>query len=427
LTWDLFDLRSGSGNDAPQRRIDGIPMTQFRLTRRAALVAGTATVLAAPRIAGAQAPTIKVGVIHPVTGALAFAGTQCRTGAQMAIADINAAGGIKSAGGAKLEALLGDAQGRAEIAASLVDQMAEAGAAGFTGCFASPLGLAATAAAAKYNIPFSIDSGIVDSITTRGLTNVFRFFPNLTMTIAGAIPALDQINKKAGSPVKSAVIVHEDGEFGTNTAKQQAAMLGSIGIEVKELMPHATPTRDFTNIVLKIKALKPDLVMISNYANEYVLLARTLVQQRVELAGTYSILGGGFNLKFAKEAPTVAEGMMDFNHWVDVRNPKSALFRKRVEDAGGTMTWEVPFGYFAVKLLADAWERAGGADKAKTIEALNTSTFSDHFMPYGPTKFTNGQNSGGQAVALQIQKGDMEVVWPDAVASKPAIFPRARI
>lgn len=396
------------------------------LTRRTALAAGAAT-LAAPLIARAEPAAIKVGVIHPVTGALAFSGTQCRLGATMAIADINAAGGIKSMGGAKLEALLGDAQGRAEIAASLVDQMAEAGASGFTGCFASPLGLAATTAAAKYNIPFSIDSGIVDSITTRGLKNVFRFFPNLSMTIGGAMPALDAINKKAGSPAKTAVIVHEDGEFGTNTAKAQAAALGAIGITVKELLPHATPTRDFTNIALRIKSAKPDLIMMSNYTNEYQLCARTLVQQRVEFVGMYSVLGGGFNLKFAKEFPSVAEYMMDFNHWYNVKDPRSAEFRKRVEAGGNVVTFEVPFGYFAIKLLADAWERAGSTDKEKTIAALEASTFADHFMPYGPTKFVNGQNQAAQAVALQFQKGDMEVIWPDAVASKPAIFPRPKI
>ena len=67
----------------------------------------------------------------------------------MAIEDVNADGRIKSMGGAKLEALLGDAQLKPEVAASLVDQFAEAGASGFTGCFSSSLGLAATQAAAN--------------------------------------------------------------------------------------------------------------------------------------------------------------------------------------------------------------------------------------------------------------------------------------
>ena len=399
------------------------------LTRRSALAAGAATLatLAMPHIAGAQTAPIKLGLIHPVTGALAGAGGRCRMGGQLAIADINAAGGIKSMGGAKIEALLGDAQGRPEIATQLVDQMAEAGAAGFTGCFASALGLAATQAAAKYNIPFSIDSGIADAITTRGLKNTFRFFPNNTTATNDAMAALDAINKKAGSPAKTAVIVHEDSEFGTNSVKLQAAKLPLIGIEVKALLPHATPTRDFTNSVLRIKAEKPDIVLISNYENEYVLLARTLVQQRVELMSTYSISGGGFNLKFAKEAPQVAENMIDFNHWHNPKDPRSLAFRKRVEDSGQFYSWELPFGYFAVKLLADAWERAGSADKEKAIVALNASTLSDHFMPYGPTKFTDGQNSGAHPVALQIQKGDMHVIWPDAFADAPAVFPRPKV
>ena len=150
----------------------------------------------------------------------------------MAIEDINAAGGIKSMGGAKLEAILGDAQGRPEIATQLVDQMAEAGAAGFTGCFASALGLAATQAAAKYNIPFSIDSGIADAITTRGLKNTFRFFPNNSTATADAMAALGALNKAAGSPAKTAVIVHEDSEFGTNSVKLQAALLPDLLLQL---------------------------------------------------------------------------------------------------------------------------------------------------------------------------------------------------
>ena len=100
-------------------------------------------------LSGAAVADTVVAIAGPMSGQYASAGDQIRKGAEMAIADINAGGGIKAMGGAKLEALLGDAQGRAEIAASLVDQMAEAGASGFTGCFASPLGLAATTAAAN--------------------------------------------------------------------------------------------------------------------------------------------------------------------------------------------------------------------------------------------------------------------------------------
>ena len=394
------------------------------LTRRIAL-AGTAA-LAVPSVLRAQPAAIRIGMVHPVTGALADGGGRCRLGGQAAVADVNAAGGIKSMGGARLEAVLGDAQGRPEIAASLVDSMAESGVAAFIGAYSSGLGLAATQAAAKAGIPFSIDSGISDALTGRGLANVFRFFPaNATFT-NDAMAALDAINKKAGSPAKTAILVHEDSEFGTSTAKLLAAKLPPIGIEVRSIIPHATPTRDFTNIALRIKGEKPDLVMMTNYPGEYALLARTLVQQRVELAGMYSVSGGGFNLKFAREQPQVAEGMLDFNHWYNPRDARAPAFRKRIEDAGGVFSWEVLFGYFAMRLLADAMERAGSADKERLTAALAASTFSDHFMPYGPTRFEGGQNQGAHASAQQIQRGDIAVVWPEAFADAPAVFPRAR-
>ena len=405
----------------------------IRLTRRALSAAtlsaasmAAAGTLALPAALRAQPATIKIGLIHPVTGALSEGGQRCRLGGQTAIADINAAGGIKSMGGAKLEALLGDAQGRPEIAASLVDQMAEQGAAAFTGAYASGLGLAATQAAAKAGIPFAIDSGIADSLTARGLANVFRFFPaNATFT-EDAMTALKAINARAGNPAKSATLVHEDSEFGASTAKLLAAKLPPIGIEVKSIIPHATPTRDFTNVALRIKAEKPDLVMMTNYPGEYTLLARTLVQQRVELAGMYSVSGGGFSLKFAKEQPQVAEAMMDFNHWYNGKDARALAFRKRIEDGGNTFGWEVLFGYFAIRLLADAMERAGSAAKDKLTESLAASTFSDHFMPYGPTKFINGQNQGAHATAQQVQNGDIKVIWPDQFADGAAVFPKPK-
>ena len=69
---------------------------------------------------------VKVGILHPVTGALAFSGQQCREGALMAIEDINKAG-IKSMGGAKLEVLLGDAQSTPQAGTAEIEKMNEAG------------------------------------------------------------------------------------------------------------------------------------------------------------------------------------------------------------------------------------------------------------------------------------------------------------
>ena len=401
--------------------------TDSRFSRRTVLKAGAAsTVLGAPGLLLAQPAPVKIGLIHPVSGALAYSGGQGRLGCQWAIDEINAAGGIKALGGAKVQAVLGDSQSRPEVGVSEVERLHQEAVSAYVGCFSSAIALPATQAAAKYNTPFMIDVGVSDAITSRGLKNVFRLAPGNGRCVDDAFAGLAELNKAAGGVAKTAVLVHEDSEFGTSTAKLLNAKMAGIGIEVKEDLKHATPTRDFSNLVLRIKSIKPDLVIISNYQNEYVLLARTMHQQRVDVAGMFSVLGGGFNYKLVKEQPEVAQYMMDFNHWYNPRSAKAQEMRKAVEAKGGLFTFEVYCGYNAVKCYVDAIERAKSADKEKVIAALEVSTWSDHFMPYGPTKFVNGQNTGGRAALLQASKTDIDVVWPNEFAGAKPIFPKPK-
>ena len=74
-------------------------------------------------------------------------------------------------------------------------------------------------------------------------------------------------------------------------------------------------------------------------------------------------------------------------------------------------------------LLADAIERAKSADRAAITDALEKSTFSDHFMPYGPTKFVNGQNTGAQPLMTQVLKNDIKVIVPRDYREVDPVFP----
>jgi len=401
-----------------------------RISRRG-FVAGTAVLatgsLGFPSIGGAQAAPVKVGMIHPVTGFVAYNGQQSRLGGTMAVEDVNKAGGIKSMGGAKLEALLGDSQSKVEVGVSEVEKMNEQGVAAYIGCFQSPVGIAASQAAAKYNTPFLIDVGASDLIVNRGLKNVFRLKPGFGVCVDDGIASLGALNKAANNVAKTAVIVHESGEFGTGTAKLLAGKLPSVGITAKELIAHDNPTRNFDNIALRIRSMAPDIVMMSNYGNEYMLLARTLFQQKVNVAGFYSILGGGFNYKFVKDMPDVSQYMMDVNHWFNPKSTKAQELKKRVEAAGALFTFEVYLTYSNVMLLADALEHAGSADKEKLTAALAGSTYKADLLPYGPTKFVNGQNQGGRPAVMQSLKGDIEVIAPEEFASAKAVFPKPKL
>jgi len=395
------------------------------ISRRTALRgAAAASLLAAPSILRAQPASVKLGILQPVTGALAQDGELGRLGAQLAIDAINAAGGIKSLGGAKIEMVFADARSNPEAATQEVERLQAEGVAAIVGGFASPICLAASQAAARYNLPYIVDVGVADSIVDRGLANTFRFAPGFGMFTSVAISNLAKLNDAAGKPIKTVVLVHEDGLFGAGLAKLMNTELPKIGLQVLETISHPTPARDMANVALRIRALNPDLVIPSSYYNEFVLLARTMQQQRIRPKGIYAVLNGAAsNYRFVKEFPEAAANVMDCNHWYHPTNPLALSVKKQVEAAGKVMAYNVPLNYSCVGLVADAIEHAASVDHAKVIAALGASTFAGHIMPYNATKFVGGQNQGASPVNLQVQGNDIKVIFPAAFADAKPVFP----
>ena len=390
------------------------------LVNTAALAASAAL----PLGARAQGGAIRIGVLHPVTGFLAYSGNLSRLGALMAIADINAAGGIKSLGGAKLEAVLGDAQSKPEVGVAEVEKMNDQGVAAIQGAYASAICLATTQAAARHNIPHVVDVGVADQIVERGLKNTFRFAPGYKVCADTAVNDLVLLNTLARKPAKSVLIVHEESLFGTGTANLLAQQLPQLGFEVKEVMKHANPTRDFNNIVLRIKAANPDIVIPANYYNEYALLVRTMKQQNAVPKAIYSVLGGAASsYKFVKEFADAANGVIDVNHWFNPKDKRAWALKKRVDAIKDQFfTYEVYLNYECMHLLADAIERAKSTKREDITAALASSTWSGHFMPFGPTKFVNGQNQGARPLMMQVLKGNIRVVLPNTYAETDPVF-----
>lgn len=398
-----------------------------RLSRRAALqgTAAATALVAAPTYLRAQAPAIKLGILQPVTGAVAQDGQQGKIGAEAAIKAINEAGGIKSMGGAKIEMIFGDARSTPEGGTQEVEKMQADGVCAVVGGFASPICLAATQAAARYDLPYIVDVGVSDAIMTRDLKNTFRFGPGFGTVTKAALANLDKLNTAAGKPAKTVMLIHEDGLFGSGLAKLLAAELPKLGMEVVGTIAHPTPSRDMSNVALQIKDKNPDLLIPSSYYGEFVLLSRTLQQQKIKPKGIYAVLNGAAsNFRFVKEFPEAANYVMDCNHWHDPRKPESQALLKSVVGGGGFWSYNIPMNYSCVKLVADALERAGSTDRAKLTEAIRSSTYAGHIMPYGPTKFSaSGQNEGAAPVNTQVQGGDIKVIFPADFADAKPVFP----
>jgi branched-chain amino acid transport system substrate-binding protein len=401
-------------------------MTRFSPTRRLVLggaAAATATI-GAPGLVRAQAPAVRLGILQPITGALSQDGEYGRLGAQIAIDEVNARGGIRSMGGARIEMVFGDARSTPEGGTSEVERMHSEGVAAIIGGFASPIALAASQAASRYDLAYVVDVGVNDQIVARGLRNTFRFGPGFGVVTTQALDNLVRLNDAAGRPARTVVIVHEDGFFGAGMARLLQAQLPPRGFEILETIAHPTPARDMSNVALRIRALNPDLVIPSSYYAEFVLLSRTMQQQRIRPKGVYAVLNGAAsNFRFVREFPDAANLVMDCNHWADPRKPKTAQVRRLAEQGGRFWLYNTPLNYSCVMLVVDAIERAGSADRGRIIEALAASTFADHIMPYGPTRFVNGQNQGAAPVNTQVQDRDIKVIFPTDFADARPVFP----
>src|SRR5687767_12628697 len=139
---------------------------KFLTTSAIGAATAASGVLAAPAVPRAQGASVKLGVLQPVSGALSYSGQQGRLGAQLAIEEINAGGGIKALGGAKIEPVLGDAQSTPEGGTAEVEKMNSAGVAAIVGGYGSSICLAASQAAARYDLPYMVDVGVADGIVT---------------------------------------------------------------------------------------------------------------------------------------------------------------------------------------------------------------------------------------------------------------------
>jgi branched-chain amino acid transport system substrate-binding protein len=142
-------------------------MIGSRISRRRflSLAGGAAGAVTLSRPLHAQPRTIKVGVVSPISGAMAEVGGDCRLGAQLATEAINAAGGITSMGGARVELLLADNETKVEVARSEAERLIGAGAQVLTGAFHSAHIAAISSLAQQRRVPYVIDITSADSIT----------------------------------------------------------------------------------------------------------------------------------------------------------------------------------------------------------------------------------------------------------------------
>jgi branched-chain amino acid transport system substrate-binding protein len=378
------------------------------------------TLILLPGTTPAQAAgSIKVGIVLPLTGSLAKFGEIEKQAFQMALERINAAGGIN---GKNLELLIEDTTGRPEVGRSVVEKLITKDKVVMIGGGYSSSVTYATAGVCQQNrIPFLVNTGSADKITTSGWDYIFRLNPPVSKYASSVESLLTQVIKP-----KTVAILHENSLFGTKGAASFAKTCKKLGIKVLMKEGYEHGGIDFKPILIKVKEKDPDIV----YMVSYVMDASLLMKQAKELKLTPKMfIGGaaGFTLpEFQQNAGVASEKVISATLWHQVLPFPGAMafYDKFKERFHKSVDYHGAEAYAACYVIADVLKRAKSYKNTDIRDALLGT---DMTTVFGPVKFITwgkmkNQNKAATYVVQWID-GKLELVWPKEYATKSFVYP----
>lgn len=387
-------------------------------TRRGLLGLGATTLAAAllPRLAGAQANgEINVGVVLPLSGPSAQFGINSRNGLELAVEDINAAGGIKALGGARIRLIVADSTSTPTAAATAAQRLvAQNDVVAVIGAYVSSLTLAISEVMERRGIPF-LTVSYADQLTERGYKTVFRINPKASALGQAQVDGSVEIAAAAGVTLERAAILYEDTAYGTaqSAGLRAACAAGGLSVVMDEAYPQGIA--DVTPLVNKVRSTDAQVVFAVSYLNDTLQIVRTMRQQKLLIP----VVGGagGFILpEFADALGALAEGVLSVNSSnYDLDGTRAKRYRERFDYP---MVHDAIEHAALVDVLAQALEKAGGTASAELRAALAANRFEGGWLDGLPGRAADfddaGHNILAEPIMIQWRSGEMSTVWPAA-------------
>ncbi len=350
---------------------------------------------------------IVIGMYGSLTGDGASFGLSSREGTEMAVDEINAAGGLLS--GRRFRLLVEDDQSRPEEAASAVTKLiTQDKAVAILGEVASRRSLAAAPIAQRYNVPMITPSSTNERVTEVG-DYIFRvcFIDSFQGEVLAKF-AFDDLKAK-----KAAILKDIQQDYSVGLTESVTRSFTALGGQVIDPVSYSSGDGDFRAVLTQIRTQRPDVVFVTGYYPEAAIIAR----QARELGMTMPLLGGdgwvGDALKNGREA--LANTFISNHYSGD--NPDAVVqdFVKGYRAKFGHEPDAIAaLAYDAVKVLADAMTRAGGTDGPKVRDALATA---DVVGVTGRLKVNEKRNMDKPAVIQEVtfQNGDVKFVYKTTI------------
>lgn len=376
--------------------------------------------------------TIKIGGIWTLAD---ITGKQGSAAAQLAVDEINAAGGVL---GRKLELVVADDEGKADKAAAAVEKLATVDKVeAFVGGMASGAEVGKIPAYAKYNkvvvATGAASSPIVEKALgpSPGSDYYFHLHPWDYNQGASYAEGWDAIQKKYPKiQIKKIFLAYEEGAFGKSSWDATKLLFGTGGRYVIDGAPFKSALLgggDYSAVLEAAKAFKPDLFLWAGYDAD----ALPILEQAKALKFSPGIFLGappGWPIGFGSSK--LSKNVSLYGMWSPAMNETNAA-SKKFYDAYVKKYREEPATYFAllaydaVKILADGIKAAGTTDTAPLVKALEATKYASPLgetVTFKPSNIIKHQGITRQKI-LQWQDGFQEVIWPFEAATAEPVFP----
>ncbi|MEG0877060.1 MAG: ABC transporter substrate-binding protein [Oscillospiraceae bacterium] len=345
--------------------------------------------------------TIKIGVLAPLTGEVSVYGVATNNGVQQAVKDINAAGGI---GGKQIECVVYDEKGDATEAVNAYNKLVQDDkVVAIVGDVTSGATLAVAQQSLQDGIPLITGTATAEAVTTTG-ENVFRAC--FTDPFQGELMAAYASQKLKAKTVAVLYNAADDYSSGVAAAFVKAAEADGITIVTQEKFQ--TGDVDFKSQLTTIKGKNPDVLMMPVYAEPL----RIIAAQAKEVGITSQLMGvDGWDgvLSDANFDASVLEGGL-FCSQYSAESTDEALqkFIKTYKETNNTdPNMFSVLGYDAMQIMAKAIEKAGSADAAAIIDALNAT---DYVGLTGNITFDENRNPIKSSVIMSVKGGAYKYV-----------------
>ena len=328
------------------------------------MFAGAATLAAALAIAAAPASAqIKIGVAGPITGEYATFGKQLTDGATLAVADINAKGGVL---GQKIVLETGDDACDPKQAVSVANKFADDGVKFVAGHFCSSSSIPASKVYTEEGILQITPASTNPKFTDEGAWNTFRTCgrDDQQGKVAGHALATEFKNRKIA-------ILHDNTTYGKGIADETKKYMNAEGKKETLYQAYVPGEHDYTALVSRLKEDGIDVVYFGGYHSEIGLIARQAREQglKATLIGPDSLTAK----EFWQISGPAGDGVM-FTFPSDPRNRPTAAavvkeFKaKNIDPEGYTL-----YTYAAIQVWAEAATKAGTTDPKKVAAVLKAN------------------------------------------------------